>query len=208
MVVGYCGLLFDQLERVQDKGAEYQETVEYLKVIEDNVQRCHDLANMWQKAGSEGSTRMEAVAMGELMTELVGHIKPLMSLEHDQVDYRLDVQPVRVKGERIQLLRILNNLVTNSLHALGAEQGIIDLRCYAEGDRVVMEVEDNGTGIPAAILERVFEQHFTTKSPDKGTGLGLAITRKIVEDHGGSIDIQSEEGKGTVVRILLPALNE
>lgn len=208
MVVGYCGLLFDQLERLQEKGTEYQETIEYLKVIEDNVQRCHDLANMWQKSGNEGTSRMEPVAVDELMTELVGHVQPLMSLDHDQVEYRLDVQSVHAKGERIQLMRILNNLVTNSLHALGARQGVIDLRCRAEGDQVVIEVEDNGEGIPASIMDRVFEQHFTTKTPDKGTGLGLAITRKIVEDHGGSIDIQSEEGKGTLVRILLPALNE
>jgi signal transduction histidine kinase len=70
---------------------------------------------------------------------------------------------------------------------------------------VQVEIEDTGRGIPADLLPRVFEPFFTTKPPGKGAGLGLYIAEGIMGAHGGRVEIHSVEGKGTVVRIHLPA---
>jgi signal transduction histidine kinase len=70
---------------------------------------------------------------------------------------------------------------------------------------VVVKVTDTGCGIKRAHLDRVFEPFFTTKPVGKGTGLGLSVSYGIVQQHGGSLEVQSEEGKGTTFTILLPA---
>ncbi len=69
----------------------------------------------------------------------------------------------------------------------------------------MVEVADTGVGIPSEYLSQVFEPFFTTKEEGKGTGLGLAICRRIVQQHQGTLEIESEVGRGTTVRITLPA---
>jgi signal transduction histidine kinase len=69
---------------------------------------------------------------------------------------------------------------------------------------VHIEFIDNGSGIPAEDLNRVFDPFYTTKEPGKGTGLGLSVSLSIVEDMGGDIKAESEEGKGTTMTVILP----
>ncbi len=71
-------------------------------------------------------------------------------------------------------------------------------------DYVLLQVRDNGPGIPHELRERIFEPFFTTKAQGEGTGLGLAISRDIVEKHGGWIECDSEVGEGTVFSVYLP----
>jgi signal transduction histidine kinase len=72
---------------------------------------------------------------------------------------------------------------------------------------VAIEVADTGTGIPPEVLPRVFDPFFTTKAEGKGTGLGLAICKRIVQQHHGTLEIESELGRGTTVRVSLPVHN-
>jgi signal transduction histidine kinase len=103
-----------------------------------------------------------------------------------------------------QLNHVLMNLMVNALDAM-REEGVLTIRTRAlEGDRVRIEVEDTGCGIPPEVLDHVFEPFFTTKDVGKGTGLGLAITYGIVERHRGSISVRSEVGRGTCFSVELP----
>jgi signal transduction histidine kinase len=99
------------------------------------------------------------------------------------------------------------NLIDNAIDAIGEAErspGRIVLRTRLEGPLVVVEVEDDGTGVPPDVLPRVFDSFFTTKPPGSGTGLGLDITYGIVvQRHGGDIAIDSEPGR-TTVRVELP----
>ena len=100
---------------------------------------------------------------------------------------------------------MLVNLVLNALEAVGAE-GMISLRLERaqelDGRWARFVVADDGPGMSAAVQEQLFTPYFTTKP--KGSGLGLAIVQRIVEQHKGRINIESEEGRGTSVEVLIP----
>src|SRR5690606_37809656 len=81
----------------------------------------------------------------------------------------------------------------------------VEVRTYAVDDEVIFEVEDTGCGIPEELRHRLFDPFFTTKRPGDGTGLGLSICRSIVEGYRGTIEIDSEVGVGTTIRVRLPA---
>ncbi len=105
-----------------------------------------------------------------------------------------------------QLNQVFMNLLVNAGHAI-EERGEISIRMGREGeDRVWVEVDDTGKGIPAENLERIFDPFFTTKPIGQGTGLGLSLSYGIIQKHHGAIEVRSEVGKGTVFRILLPIM--
>jgi signal transduction histidine kinase len=135
--------------------------------------------------------------------------------EQDAVPITLDLDPrlgsVTTDAERLRLALV--NILTNARHAVAAREGApavkdpIRLRTrQLTGHRAAIEVSDQGTGIAAEDLARVFDPYFTTRRT--GTGLGLAISRNIVEGLGGMISVTSRKGAGTEVRIELPTGSE
>ncbi|HVI95815.1 MAG TPA: ATP-binding protein [Anaeromyxobacter sp.] len=121
-----------------------------------------------------------------------------------------DVPPLRpVQGNPARLAQVFVNLLVNAAQAIregDAQSNVIRLAAQALPDgKVAVEVSDTGCGIPASDLARVFEPFFTTKPAGQGTGLGLSICRTIVQALGGRIDVRSQPGAGTTVRVVLPA---
>ncbi len=102
-----------------------------------------------------------------------------------------------------QLNQVFMNLLVNAAHAIQTK-GTITVRTGAEGERVWVEVEDTGSGIPPENLPRIFDPFYTTKPVGKGTGLGLSVSYSIIEKHHGRFEVKSEVGKGTVFRVWLP----
>jgi two-component system NtrC family sensor kinase len=103
-----------------------------------------------------------------------------------------------------QINQVFLNLITNAVQALPPANGAITLTTRAQAEGVVVEVADNGKGIPPDVLPKIFDPFFTTKEAGKGTGLGLSISYKIVQQHGGRIKVDSEVGKGTKFTLWLP----
>jgi signal transduction histidine kinase len=113
----------------------------------------------------------------------------------------------RVAGSPAQLNQVFLNLVVNALQAIEATHrtdGRITITTSAEDGEVVVEVADNGCGIPAEALPQIFDPFFTTKGVGDGTGLGLSITHGMVQDHGGRLEVQSDPGHGARFRVFLP----
>ena len=108
----------------------------------------------------------------------------------------------RVRARSGELKEVLLNLLENARDALDGE-GHVEIQLYTLDDRVALDVVDDGPGIPPELLRRIFEPHFSTRST--GTGLGLAIVRRIVESWGGTIDVESEPGRGTIMRVRMVA---
>jgi signal transduction histidine kinase len=118
-------------------------------------------------------------------------------------DFAPDLRTIH--ADRQQLHQVFLNLFSNAADAM-ANGGTLALRAYLgkTSDQLIIEVSDTGSGIPPEILPKVIEPFFTTKPEGKGTGLGLPICRRIIQEHRGVLDIESEVGKGTTVRITLP----
>lgn len=132
----------------------------------------------------------------------VGHRLP----EHVKLTTEVTELP-RVLGSPHQVEQVVVNLLMNALQALpeGQPSEIVLVGSTDADGRIAIQVTDSGSGIAPEILPRVFDPFFTTKPPGAGTGLGLAVCQGIVARHGGRMDIDSEVGKGTSVRVRLPA---
>lgn len=123
-------------------------------------------------------------------------------------EVELPDEPVLVPGEPEELHRLLTNLASNAIKYTDPG-GRVTVRVSTEGDAVVATVADTGIGISAPDQEQLFREYFRSTNPAAlsrpGTGLGLAIVARIAARHGGSVDIDSERGRGTTARLTLPA---
>jgi two-component system, NtrC family, sensor kinase len=144
----------------------------------------------------------EVVTLPELIENTVTLHEDLMKTKAIRV-HIASVPPLRVRGNFHDLQQVLTNILLNARDAVG-EGGNIWISVAEEGDRVVIRVRDDGKGIPADLIGRVFEPLVTTKRGQGGTGLGLAISRRIIHSCDGEIDVKSEPGHGAEFSITLP----
>lgn len=119
-----------------------------------------------------------------------------------RLDSQMPDQLPLVHANASELHQVILNLVKNAAEALAATGGNVEMRAWAEGDAVLVEVADDGPGIPDEVQRRLFEPFFTTKR--NGTGLGLSLSKGIVEAHGGELLLDSAPGRGTRFTMRLP----
>jgi PAS domain S-box-containing protein len=152
-----------------------------------------------KEEGAVGTVALDAAV--KVAQAIVAHeLKPRAEVRIDL----LAAPPVR--GTQTRVEQVFVNLLLNAAHAIPASRtdGEVVIRARATRTDVIVDVQDNGDGIPSELLGRVFEPFFTTKPAGAGTGLGLSITRDIVRGLGGDIGVESELARGTTVRITLP----
>ena len=120
-----------------------------------------------------------------------------------ELELQKDLSPVL--GDPADLRQVAFNLIKNAIDA-SHDRGTITIRTRMLDGLVVLEVVDEGVGIPPALQDRIFEPFVTTKEPGKGTGLGLAISHRIVTDHGGSLRAENLQTRGACFTMTLPPL--
>ena len=104
-----------------------------------------------------------------------------------------------------RMAQVFVNLLDNSIDAIGNQRGKVSIMATCSDHRVLIQVKDNGPGIPKEVASEVFDPFFTTKGKDKGTGLGLFIVRSIIEEHKGEIVLTARKGEGAEFTISMPA---
>ncbi|THF68989.1 PAS domain S-box protein [Deinococcus sp. Arct2-2] len=140
--------------------------------------------------------------------KLAGDTLAMLAHEARAAQVELHLESARshlmLKGEPGRFTQVLTNLVINAIHACETvtRQRRVDMRFGLQGSELRLQVEDNGAGIPAEVLPKIFDPMFTTKAVGKGTGLGLAIIHDIVQGHfGGRIDVQTQLHRGTIFTV-------
>jgi len=184
-----------------ESSVNYEDTFDQMKI---DVTRLSRVANRFGQIGAK--TELKENDINVLLEETAAYYRRRLPFNGKGLDIVLKKGPsltVKVNGELISW--VFENLVKNAMQAVDPQTGRIEMRSYAAGENtnVVIEIEDNGKGIPAGIARKVFRPGFTTKK--RGWGLGLTLARRIVEEyHRGKISLVKSRPGETLFRVVLP----
>ncbi|TPW20616.1 MAG: PAS sensor protein [Elusimicrobia bacterium] len=180
-----------------------------IRSIEREAQRCASLVKSLLTFSRQTRPQVEELDLNETAASTLTLVETRAKVRGVAV-VREFAAKGRVRGDRIQLQQVVLNLCNNAVDAVReGEGGVIVLRTRDEagaaGPTVVLEVEDNGAGIPEDVMGKIYNPFFTTKEVGQGTGLGLSLVHEIVKRHRGDISVRSLVGSGTTFSVRLPA---
>lgn len=154
----------------------------------------------------------EKVDFKPSLKELAEQFAALCKLENIQFEYFFEEGPYNLNAESAHLSNAISNLIENAIKYRDKASPRIDLKAYTDKKKLIIEIEDNGPGIKKDHLEKIFEKFYRVGSGDvhqvKGYGLGLYYVKQIIKMHCGRITLESAEGVGTHVTIVLPLLSK
>ena len=180
-----------------------------LKLMADGLSRIAEIVRSMKEFSHVDKEEVSDVDLNRAIRSTLVVARSEYKMVADVETELAEIPLVTCNGSQIN--QVLLGLLVNAAEAIGAkvkdtnERGRIVVRSKSEGEYVVIEVEDDGGGIPEEIRERIFDQFFTTKEVGSGTGQGLSVARKIIINaHNGSLDFVTETGKGTTFIVKLP----
>ncbi len=191
-----------------DAAAHQEKLGKCVADIQKQISRLEEIATNYLHLSKSRAMDRQRIDMNHWMKEMLKELQEQYPQGFIEFKSDYDDQTPAVDGDPQQLQRVVANLVRNSVEAIQYsknKRGAITLRARPDDHGVLLEVADDGPGMSQEIKDNIFDPFITTKSI--GTGLGLYLVREIIANHGGSIDIDTEEGKGTAIRIVLPAMN-
>jgi two-component system NtrC family sensor kinase len=180
------------------------EIISSLQTIATQGHRCREITHKLLGFARKTDTTSRVVQVNLMLEDIAGFARQKARYRGVEITLALDPEVGEVEGSPTEVQQIILNLVNNAIDATEKDKGQVLLRSMREKDGVVIEVADNGQGIPPDILPRIFEPFFTTKPAGQGTGLGLAICRDILARMNGSINVDSAPGRGATFRVRLP----
>lgn len=182
-----------------EKGKE--EFVSILSNIKADIHRLNRMISSFLDYGKPLKLTILPASLTETIEEVISLAREKLMEQKIEVhkDFSKDLPVIPMDGQQIKAC--LLNIVLNALQAM-PEGGTIAIKTSSDDGFASVRISDTGSGIPPERMTQVFEPYFTTK--DTGIGLGLPLTKRIIEEHEGRIDISSETGKGTIVKIELP----
>jgi len=207
-ILTFARLLTKRIARAGLPPEEMKSTIDDLTLVADEAQRCGDIVkNLLVFARQKGGS-FQPVVIGEIIDRCVRLLRH--HAEMRSITIRCDVEePGVVECDPHQIEQVMIVLMMNAIEAMSGPQanrdgGTLVLSASATAESMTLRVQDTGTGMSEDILPRIFEPFFTTKSEGKGVGLGLAVAYGIIERHRGSIEVDSEMGRGTTFTVNLP----
>ncbi len=203
-----------------DSASVDETTAAYLRketghLFEDVERIDHIIKHIKTFSREQESVVLEPVDVNEVCVNALSMIKTRYKNHDVEIVWKPGENIRSVTGNKYKLEQVVLNLLSNAGDAVEEKQAgsenmpynkQIEIRTFCDGNRVCLEVWDNGAGIPEDILENIFDPFFTTKPLESGSGLGLSISYGIVREMGGDIGVESEQGDHTVMRVLLPGI--
>jgi signal transduction histidine kinase/CheY-like chemotaxis protein len=199
VMVGYSQLLSES-----DLDDEVQED---LKQVAESADRCQRVVKNLLSFARQRPPERIRIDVNELLDSTIRFMHYELHTSGIKIETAFDDQLSVVMGDSHQLQQVFLNLARNAQHAMEglAGQGTLRLTTRNCGHEVEIRVQDSGTGIPAHVIDKIFDPFFTSKEAGKGTGLGLSVSYGIIREHGGTIQAESPPGAGALFTIRLPA---
>lgn len=176
---------------------------ESLEDVEYGTTRITEIVNGLRSFSRQDESEIKEAHVHDIIDNALLILKPKYKKKAKVLkDYDHGLQTIKCLPG--QLNQVLVNLIGNASDAIDFK-GTLTIRTKdLDDDNIQLQIQDDGKGIPEDVQRKIFDPFFTTKAVGKGTGLGLSITYGIIEKHGGTIKVESEEGKGTVFIVTLP----
>jgi PAS domain S-box-containing protein len=181
---------------------------DYEKVLE-MVDRCEQIINhVREYTRNSNNDQKVPVSLNDVIHSTFLLVSKSLQQHGIEIHHALEAELPPVLGNAVQLEQVLANLINNARDAMeGRPERKLTIHTFSQRDRVCVEVEDTGAGVPEHIQERIFESFFTTKPQGKGTGLGMSISSSILKEHHGQLLLlRTSENAGAVFRVELPLL--
>jgi two-component system NtrC family sensor kinase len=205
IMVEEAGWIKDLLEDEEFRESEnLYEFERALKQIKTQGQRCKEITHKLLSFARKTDSRIQETEINDVIDEIVALSEQRAKYGKITIntDFQKDLPSSYLAQSEMQ--QVLLNLINNAIDAMENEGGTLDISTRLESDEIVIQVADDGPGIPESNLSRIFEPFFTTKPVGKGTGLGLSICYGIIQKMGGEITVESIIDSGTTFRIRLP----
>ncbi|MBS7566596.1 GHKL domain-containing protein [Mucilaginibacter sp. Bleaf8] len=170
------------------------------KSFVEQIESLSSIASEFSAFAKMPDTRMEKLDVFETLGQAIIIFK---HMDNITIAFNRPEQPYFIKADRDQLLRCFNNLLKNAIEAMSPDRmGLIEVTYILSTNQVLINIKDNGNGIPENLRTKIFEPNFTTKS--SGTGLGLAFVKNSIENAGGKVWFETEIGHGTTFHLNFP----
>lgn len=194
-IAGYAQLLKQNTHPPQSS--------ESAEIIQKEVERCQTILQHILRFSRNDPLDNKPYILREVIT--AAHLLVKAEARKKQIDLKVEIQSpdLIVKGSPQQVQQVVLNLLMNALQA-APPSSQIDVRLKQSPNWALIEVQDQGPGIPLEMQERIFEPFFTTKSTQEGTGLGLSVSKEIIEQQGGRLTFENIEPHGALFRVELP----
>ena len=193
-------LLADGEEVFEENQDEFKRS---LRQIRTQGQRCKEITRKLLSFARKTDSRVQKTQLNELIEEIVAISEQRARYANVELEIHLSDIP-EVDVSQTELQQVFLNIINNALDAMDKKGGLLKISSRLEKDFIVIEITDNGPGIPAPDLQKIFDPFFTTKPVGKGTGLGLSICYGIIKNLGGEIVVQSSLGAGASFFIKIP----
>lgn len=187
----------------QDLAYILTDSVELIDDSLEGAMRLRDIINSLRRFSHPDRGVMEQVSINDILHSTVRMIFSEIK-NKTTVQYQLAEQLPPVLANPSQLSQVFLNVVMNAVQAMTQKMGQIVISSRQLGAVVQLQISDNGAGIAPGHLTRIFDPFFTTKDVGQGTGLGLSLCKAIMDEHGGSIEVQSELGRGSTFLLNFP----
>jgi two-component system, NtrC family, sensor kinase len=178
------------------------------ELAKDVVAQAKRMADVIQEltgqALRESDDQQAMIDCNELVEEILGRLRTTDAGAGVRIHTEFGRLP-KIQIRPNELRQVLVNVLTNAVQAMKG-QGVLEVRTEVAKGQISVRISDSGCGIPSVYVAKVFDAFFTTKAQGEGRGLGLTIARRIVESLGGQIEIESQEGRGATVSIVLPVI--
>ena len=176
----------------------------YLEEIVRQAMRCKDITRGLLDLTQQRQARRALCDINHLARQCAKAALPQAGAANVEIEISLNENIGEVATDESMVRQIVDNLLSNAVDALGDKGGKVTIATSRDGDRTIVEVVDDGPGIPAELVPRIFDPFMSTKGPGKNYGLGLAISAALAESLGGSLTGESKEGAGSRFRLWLP----